>query len=190
MNCFLLTGPPAVGKMSVGKALAKRLGYTLFHNHHSIEFALQFYAFGTPEFKAINEGIRQLMFRTAAESPTRKGFIFTLVWAFNEQEDWDYVAALKEQFTQYGGQFYLVELYADLETRLTRNDMPDRLAAKPSKQDPEVRRKGLLGLEGRYQMTSEEGQITEPNYLRVDNSHLSPEEVVDRMVERFELGNE
>lgn len=188
MNCFLITGPPAVGKMSVGNALAKRLGYTLFHNHHSIEFALQFYDFGTPEFKALNEGVRQLMFQTASESQQLKGFIFTLVWAFNEQEDWDYVAKLKERFTSQGAQFYLVELYADLDTRLERNETPERLAAKPSKRDPEVRRNGLLGLEGRFQMNSTEGQITEPNYLRVDNSQLSPEQVVDRIVKRFELG--
>ena len=169
MNFFLITGPPAVGKMSVGKALAKRLDYPLFHNHHSIEFALQFYDFGTSEFKAINEGIRQLMFQTASESAHLKGFIFTFVWAFDEQDDWDYVAALKKQFTQHGGQFYLVELFADLETRLTRNEHPERLAAKPSKQDPEMRRNGLLGLEGRFQMNSKAGQVTEPNYLRIDN---------------------
>ena len=33
----VLVGPPAVGKMTVGHALAARTGLRLFHNHHTIE---------------------------------------------------------------------------------------------------------------------------------------------------------
>ncbi|MDP5170015.1 MAG: AAA family ATPase [Bacteroidia bacterium] len=184
---FLITGPPAVGKMSVGQALAQRMDYVLFHNHHSIEFALSFFSFGSPEFGALNEGIRQLMFRTAAESEQLKGFIFTLVWAFDRQDDWDYVADLKARFQEKGWEFYLLELFAPLEVRADRNEDPHRLAQKPSKQDPELRRKGLFGMEEKYQMNATPGQITEPNYLRIDNSVLSPEAVVDQIVAYFGL---
>ncbi|MEM0991470.1 MAG: AAA family ATPase [Bacteroidota bacterium] len=98
MNFLLITGPPAVGKMTVGQHLAKKLDYKLFHNHHSIDLTLNFFQWGAAEFKQINEGIRQLIFKTVAESTQLKGFIFTLVWAFDHQSDWDYVQDLKRRF--------------------------------------------------------------------------------------------
>jgi 2-phosphoglycerate kinase len=45
-----IVGPPAVGKMTVGFALAERTGLRLFHNHQTIELALNFFEFGTPPF--------------------------------------------------------------------------------------------------------------------------------------------
>ena len=38
----LLTGPQAVGKMTVGQELAKITGLKLFHNHMTIDLALKF----------------------------------------------------------------------------------------------------------------------------------------------------
>jgi shikimate kinase len=46
MSFLLLVGPPAVGKMTVGQALAQKLGYPLFHNHLSIELSLHIADFG------------------------------------------------------------------------------------------------------------------------------------------------
>jgi hypothetical protein len=39
---LFVVGPPAVGKMSVGQAIAERTGLRLFHNHISIELAPSF----------------------------------------------------------------------------------------------------------------------------------------------------
>ena len=86
MNLVFLLGSPAVGKMTVGQALAKQLAYKLLHNHHSIELALSFFGHGSPEFKAINEGVRNLIFETCAKSKNLDGLIFTLVMAYNLQE--------------------------------------------------------------------------------------------------------
>lgn len=184
---FLITGPPAVGKMSVGRALADACDFVLFHNHHSIEYALQFFEWGTPGFKTINEGLRQLMFDAALQLPELKGFIFTLVWAFDMQEDWDYVEDLKTRFSGDEWEFHIVELSATLEERLIRNDTPERLAAKPSKRDPEVRRSGLLGLEGKYQMNSLPGQLSGAHYLHIDNTKLTPEAVAKQIISHFQL---
>jgi hypothetical protein len=45
-----IVGPPAVGKMTVGYALAARTGLRLFHNHHTIDLVLRFFPYGTPAF--------------------------------------------------------------------------------------------------------------------------------------------
>jgi broad-specificity NMP kinase len=57
MNFILIAGPPAVGKMTVGQCLASKLDYKLFHNHQSIDHTLQYFDWGTPEFKELNEGL-------------------------------------------------------------------------------------------------------------------------------------
>ena len=36
MRLLLITGPPAVGKMTVGRAVAAQSDFRLFHNHHTI----------------------------------------------------------------------------------------------------------------------------------------------------------
>jgi hypothetical protein len=57
MDVIVIFGPPAVGKMAVGMELAAKTGYKLFHNHHTIEFLLNFFEYGSPGFKPAAQGI-------------------------------------------------------------------------------------------------------------------------------------
>lgn len=185
MNFILVTGPPAVGKMTVGQELSKRLDYRLFLNHHSIELALNFFHFGDEEFRKINNGVRELIFKTCAESKNLKGLIFTLVWAFDHQEDWDYVNNLKKLFTSNIWNFYIVELYAPIDVRLKRNKTANRLEQKPSKRDIEKSVQNLKELEKKYQMNTNGEKIKGDNYLWIDNSNLSSEAVANQVMKHF-----
>jgi len=185
MNFFLITGPPAVGKMTVAKALSERLDYKMLHNHDSIELALKFFFYGDAEFKKINEGVRTLVFETTAKSRELNGMIFTLVWAFDEQSDWDYVDRIKKIYQDEGWKFYIVELYADLNTRLERNVEPDRLAAKPSKRNIELSNQNLKETEEKYQTSSGGDMVKDENYLLIDNTLLTPHAVVDQIISHF-----
>ncbi len=185
MDFFLILGPSAVGKMTVGQALAKRLGYKLFHNHHSIEFALQYFDHGKPEFRNINEGMRQLVFKTVAESRSLKGFIFTLVMAFDSKDDIDYIANIKNLFSKNGWNCYTVELYAPQQIRIARNDTPNRLQHKVSKRNVEQSLAFIKQAAIKYQLNTEQAAPKKDDYLWIDNSHLSPEEVVDKIIEKF-----
>lgn len=48
MHFFLITGPPAVGKMTVAQAISKMTGFQMMHNHQSIELALTMFNYGDP----------------------------------------------------------------------------------------------------------------------------------------------
>lgn len=48
-----VVGPPAVGKMTVGRELAARTGLVLFHNHHTIDLVLRFFPYGTPPYQRL-----------------------------------------------------------------------------------------------------------------------------------------
>ncbi len=61
--------------------------------------------------------------------------LFTYVCAFEMPEEKEYLTGLAHLFRLGGGNFYFVELSADLETRLERNATPHRMEMKASKKD-------------------------------------------------------
>lgn len=189
MNFILILGPSAVGKMTVGQQLSRALGYPLFHNHHSIELTLELFAWGTPEFKAVNEGIRELVLETVRSSENLAGFLFTLMIAFNEEEDVAYVNDYIRQFEEKGWTVYVLELYAPLEERIERNITSNRLNYKASKRNLEFSQRNILEMEERFQCNSTTNLFTIPDhhYLRLNNSEKSPEQVATEAIAYFGL---
>ena len=67
MKFVIIFGPSAVGKMSVGKALAEKTALKLYYNHMSIEAVRPVFDFGTPEFNPfdvqsnIDEDVQRLL---------------------------------------------------------------------------------------------------------------------------------
>src|SRR5699024_3537054 len=131
MKFVMIFGPQAVGKMTVGQELTKKTGLKLFHNHMTIELLEPLFSF-SPESWKLSNLFRKEIFKTMAESKM-EGLIFTYVWAFDQQEDWDFVNQTCEIFESKGSEIYFVELEADLEERLERNKNPHRLEHKPTK---------------------------------------------------------
>ena len=169
---MFLFGNSAVGKMTVGQELTKITAFRLFHNHLMIEPVLE--VFG--EFRSdLIHRLRKLVFEEFAKSD-EYGMIFTFMWAFDQQSDWDYVASIRNTFPIPDEDVYYVELVAPQEIRLERNATENRLLNKASKRDLEVSNQRLLREDQKYRCESLPGEIPFPNYLRIDNSALSPEE--------------
>lgn len=185
MKLVFLFGSAAVGKMTVGQELMKCTGLRLFHNHMTIEPVLEI--FGEFETKTIQR-IRQVIFEDFAASD-RKGMIFTFMWAFDMQEDWDFIAYVRQIFEEKNPQteFYYVELVADQQTRLQRNGTPNRLENKASKRDLEASNARLLRDDARYRLESLPGELPFENYLKIDNTNLPPEEAAKQIKEHFGL---
>jgi shikimate kinase len=76
---LVLVGPPAVGKMTVGRAIAARTSLSLFHNHMAIDLAAQFFEIGSGPFRRIVRDVRQRVMEEAAEN--LPGLIFTYVFS-------------------------------------------------------------------------------------------------------------
>ena len=182
MKLVFIIGSGAVGKMTVGQELMKITDLRLFHNHMAIESVIEI--FGYYDGKTILD-IRDAVFRNFAAS-ANYGMIFTYMWAFDHQEDWDYVEHVKEIFRPYDTEFYCVELIAPQEIRLARNATENRIKNKPSKADIELSNKRLLN-EKKYRLVSKEGEIPFENYLRIDNSDLSAEDTALLIKQTFGL---
>ncbi|MGR3763061.1 shikimate kinase [Rossellomorea sp. NS-SX7] len=185
MKLVLLFGPQAVGKMTVGQELEKVTGLKLFHNHMTIELLQPFFGF-TEEMWRLSNMMREEIFEAYAKSDG-EGMIFTFMWAFNEQEDWDWVEKVTNIFESKGAEVYFVELESDLEVRVERNKTPNRLKHKPSKRNIEDSEKRLIASMDRLRLNSNEGEIDKENYMKINNTYLTPEEVASRIMEKFQL---
>jgi hypothetical protein len=183
---IIIFGPPAVGKMAVGDALARRTGLRLFHNHLTIDPVLRFFEFGSPPFTRLVSEFRTRIFEEVAAS-TLPGLIFTYVWAFGDDSDTRFVERLSAIFRARGADVYLVELAATQAERLRRNETDFRLAAKESKRDVVASRARLLDLDTKYRLNSREEFAGRSDYLLIENTELSAEDAAERIIQRFGL---
>ena len=113
--------------------------------------------------------------------------IFTYVTAFNEQSDLDYLNNLKTLFEQSGGNFYFVELFADVKTRLERNVTPHRLESKLSKNNIEWSNNDLIETMNKYRLNTFDEETICDNHLKIDNTNLQPDEVAQQIIDYFNL---
>ena len=183
MKLVFIIGSGAVGKMTVGQELMKITDLRLFHNHMTIEPVIEIFGYYDGETVA---GIRETIFRRFAASGNY-GMIFTYMWAFDMQADWDYIEHVKEIFRPYGTEFYYVELIAPQEVRLQRNKTENRLLHKPSKRDIEVSDQRLIRDDANHRCVSYPGEIPFENYLRIENADLPAAEAARRIKDYFQL---
>lgn len=186
MSLVIITGPPAVGKMTVGLALQKRTGFKLFHNHLSIELALNFFEPSEPSFGRIVGTIRRVVMEEFAKSD-KGGLIFTFVWAFEDPGDAAAIQRCAEIFAAHGRPTFYVELEADQAERERRNTSELRLAHKPSKRDISASHDQLVKFGYKHKVNSTTEMRAFDEYLRIDNTNLAPDEVAARIQRQFNL---
>ncbi len=184
-NLIVVCGPQAVGKMTVAESLRDKLRYNMMMNHDSIELSDRIFGFATPAQKELNEDIREKVFALAVKHNV--DLIFTYVCAFDEPEEREYLTGLKDLFEKDGGHFYFVELSADIETRIARNETPHRMERKASKRDVAWSRADLLRSDARYRLNTADGETWFENHMKIDNTHLEPDQVADMVIAEYRL---
>jgi hypothetical protein len=181
----ILFGPPAVGKMAVGKELSRITGLRLFHNHMAIEPVLQIFPYGSTPFDRLVGGFRQSVFLEVAGSDL-PGLIYTCMWDLDDARAKESMDGLAGIFRAEGAAVHFVELSAPLEIRLRRNRTALRLAEKPSKRDMAASEGRLLANEKRRLNTS--GDFFYPGeHLRLDTADMSAEHAARRIAQELGL---
>jgi hypothetical protein len=148
MDLYVIFGPSAVGKATVGKALAAATGYKLFHNHMVIDLVYKLFDFGEGPFWDLVKDFRRKIFRAlrAAGDPKSEfakgshsdeqsraqvpGVIFTYVWSFDSDEDYQELCSYLRDLGVEPSKVKYVELYAQQNVRLRRNRQPSRTGGK------------------------------------------------------------
>jgi len=111
MKLVILYGPPAVGKLTVAKELARLTGFKLFHNHLTADAVMSLFPHGSQPYRRLIKDMRIRMLE-AAMRENLSGIVLTL--AFNPVNAMvlDYTAAVEK----LGGEICLVRLYCDEAT--------------------------------------------------------------------------
>ncbi len=184
----IIIGPHAVGKMTVGQELAKITELRLFHNHMSIELARKLFAPNEKDaFRELNQSIRNKVFEIFSRGDF-PGLIFTYMCAFDVEDNIEYLVNLIDRFKANGARCCVVELCADFELRLERNKSENRLYHKESKRDIEWSESEMRRTSEKYRLNSYDGEVLPfENYIKIDNTNRSPEEVANIIKDKFKI---
>ncbi len=191
MHLVCVIGPPAVGKMTVGREVCARTGFRLFHNHMSIEPLIGVFDFGSPSFNRINSMIRHQVI-TEAVVAGLPGLVFSYAWDFDNSADAREVVRLIAPVVDSGFPVDFVELYASQPVRLAREGGVDRMDHKRSKRDVQWARAHVVELEAAARFSTNPTDAADwplPQYrhLRLDNAHDSPGRTAALIVEHLGL---
>ncbi|HEU5485898.1 MAG TPA: hypothetical protein VFU98_13405, partial [Microlunatus sp.] len=143
----------------------------------------------TPLFAILNSEFRRRVIEEAAAH--QLDLIFTFVWQLEDPADAGEVERLVASYADApDGEIAIVELYADLGTRLARNRGEDRIAAKPTKRDLAWSDANVRDLE-RYvlntdptssSLTPADAFLTRYPHLRLETSAHTPAETAERVL--------
>ena len=178
----LILGPAAVGKMTVGQELAKATGFSLLYNHQIVDLVTELFPFGTPMFHDLARRFTLQMLEAAAESGL--GLILTHGLVFDRPSSRTIIDDWSAPCLNAGGQVYYVELAAQLECRLIRNETENRRRHKKTDwATPERLRE--METWGRW---NSDGDFPYPDrHIVIDNTMVKPDEVARLIQQRFAL---
>ena len=181
MKLMLICGNSAVGKMTVGQELAKITPLRLMHNHMMIEPVLEI--FGSFRGDVIQK-LRSVILEEFGKSDNY-GLIFTYMMAFDMPSEYKYIQSVIHTLGVSEEEIFCAELVAPQEIRLERNRTENRLRHKASKRDVAASDARLIRDDENHRMESLPGEIPFPNYIRIDNSNLSPADAAKMIKEHF-----
>ena len=171
MRVFYLYGPPGVGKLTVGTALAGLTGFRLFHNHLTVNLATAVFARESEPWRELIRHVRRDVFATAAREGVN--LVYTGVYLGTEEQA-EAIGTMLEPVYDGGGEVFFVQLTCEREEHLARVREPSR-RLHDKLTDARV-------VEERYM-----GDPTLPlgPGLRLDITHVLPEEAAARIAGHF-----
>lgn len=176
MNLIFIYGPPATGKLTIATELAALTGYTLFHNHLSLNLAREIFPdFDDKLFDLVHE-IRLDVFNASAKYG--RNLIFTYVYS-GDEDDNNFVQRVVEAVEQHNGNVRFIQLTAPLETLVLRVDSESRKHHKKIT-DSEKLKVSL----SRYDMNV---SVAYDDVITLDTSLLQPADSARKIVETYKL---
>jgi shikimate kinase len=180
MRLVFIYGPPASGKTTIGRILARETGFSFFFNHATVPAARAI--FPDRHNPAYQERYEHLLQRLridgiAAAAEASLDTIFTL--AYSGAVDNDFLAEIVETVQSRQGSVYFVQLHTSDASLIARVSNEDRTAL--GKVDHPTHLKELLAERDLH------ATAPYPNILHIDTDTTSPEEATELTLSRFSL---
>jgi deoxyadenosine/deoxycytidine kinase len=176
MKLVFLYGPPAVGKLTVAKALAEKIRYKLLHNHLLVNPITEVFPFENPANRLLTREFRLRIVEEAIKSNIN--VITTFGIAGNDP--FSHIADTVNTVESNGGKICLVQISANEETILNRVENQSRKihGKNLSKEKLKATLKDNQDMFNKYD---------KKEHITVDTTNISPEEAADRITEYYKL---
>jgi tRNA uridine 5-carbamoylmethylation protein Kti12 len=180
MQLIFLYGPPASGKLTVGKELERLSGFRLFHNHLTVQVARTIFEHShmphpDSHYTQLLQRLRLDCIQAAADAYVN--LIFTL--AYSGAMDDDFVKRIVDAVESKQGTVHFVQLTSPDEVLMQRiNNVSRQATAKLA--NPEVLRQILQERDLR-------ASVKYPDILEIDTATVQPAEAAQRIMEQFQI---
>lgn len=174
MKLFIIYGPPAVGKLTVAKELAKISGFPVFHNHLTRDIVHELYPHTLDDHYDLTLDLRLTVFHYLASHGTSA--IFTYV--YDGASDWPIVKQMIQAVEPSGGEVCFVELTTDKQTLLGRVTEDSRKAHRKIHSTETLTE---------VMEAHEFGSMPVDNLLVIDNTELSAHDTAVQIANHYGL---
>jgi hypothetical protein len=175
MKLIFLHGSPAVGKLTVAKALLRLVPARLMDNHANVDLARTVFDFGVPGFWELVHSSRCVALHAAAKHGVP---LLVTTYCYAEPDDRTSYEEFEAIVRQYDGEIVPVFLHCPQEVALRRVGNPDRV-----ERGKVTSAEGLTNFVDGKNFTS----VPRTNCIRFDTGAMSPEAVAREIVVRFGL---
>ena len=124
MKLLFLHGTPAVGKLTVARALLRLVPGRLADNHAAIDFARTIFDFGAPGFWELVHDVRCSAIAAAA---TNGVSLLVTTFCYAEPDDREQFEKFEEIVQRRGGELLPVFLHCSRDEAVRRVGNPDRV---------------------------------------------------------------
>lgn len=175
MKLVVIYGPPAVGKLTVAKEIARLTGIKLFHNHLTWNAVTAIFDWRSEAYERTLPEIRRVIFREAARSDI--DLLFTYVFSLSR---WEIGESYFESVEQLGGVVCPVRLLAARE--ILEQHVVGESRAEVGKLNT------VEELQSYFEKVTDTGHpIPDRPSLELDTGALSSEEAAEAVIAHYEL---
>jgi len=175
MKLLFLHGSPAVGKLTVAKALLRIVPGRLMDNHAAIDLALTVFDVGAPGFWELVHDVRCSALDAAAEHRVP---LLVTTFCYAEPDDREQFRQIEEIVQRDGGELLPVFLHCSREEALRRVGNPDRVERRKI-----ISGEHLIRELDCYDLTA----VPRPDCLKLDTGVNPAEATAKNIVGHFRL---
>jgi chloramphenicol 3-O-phosphotransferase len=177
MKLIFLHGSPAVGKLTVAKALLRLLPARLMDNHANVDLALTVFDFGGPGFWELVHASRCVALEAAAKHGVP---LLVTTYCYVAPTDLVHYEEFEAIVRRHDGEMLPVFLHCSHEEAVRRIGNPDRIA-----RGKVTSAEGLIDFIDGRNFTS----VPREECIKFDTGAMLPETVAREIVERFGLAS-